>query len=95
MSHLANQNTSHTVQQSTSQQIPHTTFPIIAPIPSVPIITNTPIQTDLIPEYIRNKILSSSQDMIFDSPMPGLGHKFDPESSRLFLPNPFCKNEFI
>ena len=73
-----NNTASQSIQQLTSQQIQHNTFPILTPIPSVPIITSTPIQTDLIPDYIRNKLLNSSQDMIFDSPMPGLGHKFDP-----------------
>ena len=70
--------------------------PIFTAIPSVPIVANTPVFTDHIPDYIRAKLLNSNQDMIFDSPMPGASPKFfDSDCSRFYFPNPLCKNILI
>jgi hypothetical protein len=69
-------------------------FPMLSPLPSIPIITSTPIQTEIIPDYIRAKLMNSNQDTIFDSPMPGVNPSkfFDSDASRLFFPNPLCNH---
>ena len=52
----------------------------------------TVIQNDMLPEFLRNKLMNASQEMIFDSPMPCAGLKlFDADNSRVLFPsNNFC-----